>query len=384
MENTGSLAGITVIDLSRLLPGPYCSMVLADHGARVITVEDRRYETDAFFIPAVMRNKQHMTLNLKTEEGLKIFHQLVQAADVVIEGFRPGVVQRLGVDYKSLSRINPRLVYCSISGYGQTGPLSSRAGHDVNYLAHSGVLELIGEAGRPPCIPGVQIADIAGGSLQAVVGILLALQARERTGRGQHVDISMTDGMIGLLTIPFFLQQRDGSVPRRGDAMLSHRYGCYNVYETADGRHISIGAVEHRFWKRLCERLEVPQYADLQYDEGRRTEIIDTLRQVFRQKTLAEWESLLQDVDACWATVRTVEEVAEDPHFRERQMIIGDAASPESTGGGYAPGIGVKLSGTPGSVRTPAAGFGQDTGQVLRELGYSEEQIRSLKEKGVT
>ena len=139
MENPGALSGITVIDLSRLLPGPYCSMVLADHGARVIAVEDRRYATDAFFIPAVMRNKQHMTLNLKTDDGLKIFHQLVQAADVVIEGFRPGVVQRLGVDYQSLSRVNPRLVYCSVSGYGQTGPLSSRAGHDVNYLAHSGV-----------------------------------------------------------------------------------------------------------------------------------------------------------------------------------------------------------------------------------------------------
>jgi crotonobetainyl-CoA:carnitine CoA-transferase CaiB-like acyl-CoA transferase len=294
------------------------------------------------------------------------------------------VVQRLGVDYQSLSRVNPRLVYCSISGYGQTGPLSSRAGHDVNYLAHSGALELIGEAGRPPCIPGVQIADIAGGSLQAVVGILLALQAREKTGRGQHVDISMTDGMIGLLTIPFFLQQRDGSVPQRGAAMLSHRFGCYNVYETADGRHISIGAVELRFWKRLCEQLKVPQYTDLQYDEDRRTEIIDALGQVFRQKTLAEWESVLQDVDACWAAVRTVEEVAGDPHFCERQMIIDDAAPSGSAGGGYAPGIGVKLGGTPGSIRIPAAGFGQDTGQVLRELGYSDDQIRSLKEKGVT
>ncbi|KPJ75522.1 MAG: carnitine dehydratase [Deltaproteobacteria bacterium SG8_13] len=381
MDNPGALSGITVIDLSRLLPGPYCSMVLADHGARVIAVEDRRFQTDAFFISAVMRNKQHMTLNLKSDEGRKIFYRLVQAADVVIEGFRPGVVQRLEVDYNTLSRINPRIVCCSITGYGQSGPLRDRAGHDVNYLAHCGVLDLIGEAGRSPCIPGIQMADIAGGSQQAVAGILLALLAREKTGRGQHVDISMTDGMLGFLAIPFFLRQRDGSFPQRGDAMLSHRYGCYNIYETADGRHISIGAVERRFWKQLCECLQLTEYIDLQYDDRRRNEIIDALRRIFREKSLAQWEDRLKKVDACWAAVRTVEEVVKDPHFRQRQMIADAADDP--AGGGYAPGIAVKLGSTPGSVRKRPPGFGQDTDAVLSELGYSEEKIRSLKRKEV-
>ncbi len=382
MDNPGALSGITVIDLSRLLPGPYCSMVLADHGARVIAVEDRRFRDDAFFIPAVMRNKQHITLNLKTEEGRQIFYRLVKAADVVIEGFRPGVVQRLRVDFDTLCKINPRIVCCSISGYGQTGPLRDRSGHDVNYLAHSGVLGLIGEPGRPPCIPGVQFADIAGGSLQAVTGILLALLAREKTGRGQQIDISMTDGMLGFLTIPFFLWQRDGSVPQPGDAMLSHRYGCYNTYETADGRYISIGAVEQRFWQRLCECLQVPHYAGLQYDDGRRTEIVDALRRIFRQKTLAQWEHLLEGVDACWAAVRTVEEVVEDPHFRERQMFTGISVDP--SGAGKDPGIAVKLGSTPGAVRSRPPGFGQDTASVLRELGYTDKEIRTLKEKEIT
>ncbi len=382
MDNPGALSGITVIDLSRLLPGPYCSMVLADHGARVIAVEDRRFETDDFFIDAVMRNKQHMTLNLKTDQGREIFYRLVKAADVLIEGFRPGVVKRLQVDYTTICALNPRIVYCSITGYGQTGPLRDRSGHDINYMAHSGVLDLIGEAHRPPCIPAVQVADIAGGSQQAVTGILLALMAREKTGRGQHVDISMTDGMLGFLTIPFYFQQRDGCVPPRGDSMLSHRYGCYNTYETADGRHISIGAVERRFWQRLCEFLKVPQYSELQYDEDRRTEIIESLRQIFRQKTLAVWEKLLHDMDVCWAAVRTVEEVVADPHFSQRQTIARTAQDPK--GGGNAPGVTVKLGGTPGSVRSRPAAFGEHTAEVLAELGYSKEEIRSLKDKGVT
>ena len=184
MNHPGALSGITVIDLSRLLPGPYCSMILADHGARVIAIEDRRFQDDAFFIPAVMRNKQHMTLNLKTDQGRQIFFRLAETADVLIEGFRPGVVERLGVDYAAVSKANPRIVYCSITGYGQGGALRDRSGHDVNYMAQSGVLGLIGYPDRPPCIPGVQFADIAGGSLHAVAGILLALLAREKTGRG--------------------------------------------------------------------------------------------------------------------------------------------------------------------------------------------------------
>ncbi len=179
MTNYGALSDITVIDLSRLLPGPYCSMILADHGARVIAIEDRRFLADGLFMDIVNRNKKHMTLNLKTAEGKQIFFKLIEKADIVLEGFRPGVVNRLGVDYESVKKFNPRIIYCSISGFGQTGPYRDRVGHDVNYLSIGGVLDLIGETDRPPAIPGIQIADIAGGGMNAAIGIMLALFARE-------------------------------------------------------------------------------------------------------------------------------------------------------------------------------------------------------------
>ena len=199
MSKNGALFGITVIDLSRLLPGPYCSMILADHGARVIAVEDKRFLADGLFLNLINRNKEHMSLNLKTEKGKEIFFRLIQNADVVLEGFRPGVVERLGVGYETVRRINPRIIYCSITGYGQDGPFRDRVGHDANYLSYAGVLDLIGEADRPPSIPGIQIADIAGGGMNAAIGILLALFARDKSGNGQYIDISMTDGMVGFL-----------------------------------------------------------------------------------------------------------------------------------------------------------------------------------------
>ncbi|MGD8258777.1 MAG: CoA transferase, partial [Desulfobacterales bacterium] len=210
MTNQGTLSGITVIDLSRLLPGPYCSMILADHGARVIAIEDRRFLADGLFFNIVNRNKEHMSLNLKTDEGKEIFFRLVQTADVLLEGFRPGVVNRLGVDYDSVRKVNSQIIYCSITGYGQNGPYRDRVGHDVNYLSNAGVLNLIGEPDRPPSIPGVQIADIAGGGMNAAIGILLALFAREKTGKGQYIDISMTDGMVAFLPAVMFFQQLTG------------------------------------------------------------------------------------------------------------------------------------------------------------------------------
>ena len=275
MTALGALAGINVLDLSRLLPGPYCSMILADHGARVIAVEDPRYRPEGLFAPAY-RNKQHMTLNLKTVAGREVFSRLAGWADVLIEGFRPGVTTRLKVDYASVRRVNPRIVYCSITGYGQTGRLRDRVGHDVNYLAQSGVLDLIGPADGPPCIPGVQIADIAGGGMNAAIGILMALISRQRTGEGQHIDISMTDGLIGLLPVALFLNADRATAPRRSDSLLSHRYACYTAYATADGRHLAIGALENRFWLRLCDHFGVPEYGPLQYDETRRAEILNS------------------------------------------------------------------------------------------------------------
>jgi crotonobetainyl-CoA:carnitine CoA-transferase CaiB-like acyl-CoA transferase len=246
MFKPGALDGITVIDLSRLLPGPYCSMILADHGARVIAIENKRFMADDLFFNTINRNKEHMSLNLKTADGRQIFSKLIEKADVLLEGFRPGVVDRLGADYESVRKVNPSIIYCSITGYGQDGPFRDRVGHDVNYLSFSGVLNLIGEPDRPPSIPGIpdrppsipgiQIADVAAGGMNAAIGILLALFAREKTGRGQYIDISMTDGMVGFLPVALYFQQLTGKDPRRADMMLSHRYACYNTYETADGR----------------------------------------------------------------------------------------------------------------------------------------------------
>jgi crotonobetainyl-CoA:carnitine CoA-transferase CaiB-like acyl-CoA transferase len=381
MNNNGALAGIKVLDLSRLLPGPYCSMVLADHGAEVISVEDRRFLADGLFLNNVNRNKRHMTLNLKSKEGLEIFFRLAKEADVVLEGFRPGVVDKLGVGYDAVCKVNPKIIYCSVTGFGQNGPFRERVGHDANYLSFAGVLDLIGEAHRPPSIPGVQIADIAGGGMNAVIGILLALLARQNTGKGQYIDISMTDGVVGMLPLVQFFQNLTGKTPARGNALLSHRYACYNTYETADGRYLSIGAVEHRFWKQLCEFLGVSEYSALQYDETRRKEIIDFMRKTFKQKTLDEWDRELGDKDICWGRIQNLDEVLHAPLFREREMVleVKDKAGKDT----LALGIPVKLSDTPGSVRTPPDGFGESTSDILQELGYSGEEISKFLDKGV-
>jgi crotonobetainyl-CoA:carnitine CoA-transferase CaiB-like acyl-CoA transferase len=379
--NRGALCGLLVLDLSRLLPGPYCTMILADHGARVIAIEDRRFRDEDIFPATVNRNKEHMTLNLKSVEGREIFYRLAAAADVVVEGFRPGVVQRLGVDYETIHKINPRIVYCAVTGYGQTGPLKDRAGHDVNYLAHAGVLDLIGEADRPPSIPGVQIADMAGGGLNAAIGILLALLARGKSGRGQYIDISMTDGAASLLSLQLHLQQIDGRPPRRGDSRFSHRYACYSTYETRDGRYIAIGAVENRFWQMLCDHFGVPEYAALQYDEERRNEILAFMRSAIRKKTLAQWEEELANIDACWAPVKSLDDVLHAPLFRERDMVV----KIEGEAGDTTPLLGtpIKLSDTPGGIRTAPPAFGGNTRAILSELGYSSEEIKMLQEKGV-
>ncbi|MEJ2472277.1 MAG: CaiB/BaiF CoA-transferase family protein [Desulfobacterales bacterium] len=379
--NRGALCGLLVLDLSRLLPGPYCTMILADHGARVIAIEDRRFRDEDIFPATVNRNKEHMTLNLKSVEGRQIFYRLAAAADVVVEGFRPGVVQRLGVDYETIHKINPRIVYCAVTGYGQTGPLKDRAGHDVNYLAHAGVLDLIGEANRPPSIPGVQIADMAGGGLNAAIGILLALLARGKSGRGQYIDISMTDGAASLLSLQLHLQQIDGRSPRRGDSRFSHRYACYSTYETRDGRYIAIGAVENRFWQMLCDHFGVPEYAALQYDEERRNEILAFMRSAIRKKTLAQWEEELANIDACWAPVKSLDDVLHAPLFRERDMVV----KIEGEAGDTTPLLGtpIKLSDTPGGIRTAPPAFGGNTRAILSEFGYSSEEIKMLQEKGV-
>jgi crotonobetainyl-CoA:carnitine CoA-transferase CaiB-like acyl-CoA transferase len=377
----GALDGILVLDLSRMLPGPYCSMILADHGARVIAIEGRRFQADGLYFDTVNRNKEHMSLNLKSDVGRDIFFRLAERSDVVIEGFRPGVAERLGIGYEAVRERNPAVVYCSISGYGQTGPWRKTAGHDLNFLARSGVLDLIGYPDRPPAIPGIQIADMAGGGLQAAVGILLSLFARQRTGRGQYIDVSMTDGSAALLPLAWWFRQRRDGALRRGAWMLSHEYACYNVYETADGRFLAVGALEDRFWRRLCQGLGLEELADHQYDEDRRAEIVKRFRDLFRTRSLTEWEEKFADMDACVCGVQTMDELAEDSLFRKREMVVdleGADGAPLTT-----LGVPVKLDRTPGSVRTPPPAFGADTRAVLRELGYPEDRIDALYREGI-
>jgi len=373
MEHRGALKGIRVLDLSRMLPGPYCSMILADHGAEVIAIEARKFQEDELFFNDLNRNKKHMTLNLKNQQGLEIFLKLADKADVILEGFRPGVVKRLGVDYQTVKKRNPGIIFCSISGYGQTGPLRDRPGHDVNYLSTAGVLDLIGEKGRRNVIPGVQIADIAGGAMNAAVGILLALYARDKTGEGQYIDISMTDGILGLLSLPNHFYNVTGKCPKAADGLLSHRFACYNTYETSDGRYVALGAVENRFWQRFCEYLNRPDLTPLQYDEEKREEIISYLRQVFLKKTFVTWESELGALDICYSGVRKMEEVMDDPLFKQRDMVVDYTDKSGATKSSI--GIAVKLDETPGSIRTSPSLFGEDTRSVLLETGYSEEEI---------
>ncbi|WDP90837.1 MAG: CoA transferase [Desulfobacter sp.] len=382
MENiTGALAGIKVLDLSRLLPGPFCSMILADHGAEVIAIEDGTKQAGEIFFNGVNRNKRHMSLNLKSERGKAIFFRLARTADVILEGFRPGVVSRLGVGYDAVRAVNPGIVYCSITGFGQTGPLKDRVGHDVNFLCESGILDLMGEWGKPPAIPGVQMADIAGGAMNAAIGILLALVARNNTGTGQYIDISMTDGVAGFLILPQFFEQLFGMPQQRSKGMLSHRFACYNTYETRDGNYLALGAVEAVFWQRLCTLLDAPEYIPLQYDETRREEVIDWLSDVFKSRTAAHWEDLLEGADVCCSRVKTMAEAMDGGLYRSREMVVDLPGHDGST----LPTIGVpvKLSATPGAVRTPPESFGQSTEAVLAELGYTREEIEQFKQENI-
>jgi crotonobetainyl-CoA:carnitine CoA-transferase CaiB-like acyl-CoA transferase len=380
MLEKGSLEGVRVLDLSRLLPGPFCSMILADHGADVISVEDKKFQSDGLFFNNVNRNKRHMSLDLKTKEGLEIFFKLAKSSDVILEGFRPGVVDRLGVDYESIKKVNPEVIYCSITGYGQDGPMRDSVGHDVNYLSSAGVLDLIGDSGKRPSIPGAQFADIAGGSMNAVIGILLALYSRKITGNGQYIDISMTDGMIPFTTLPLFFKDL-GMNQKKSESMFSHRYACYNTYETKDGRYLSIGAVEYRFWKKLCDYLEIPEYAELQYDEERKEEVIEKLREIFLLKTIDEWDLELKDQEFCYAKVVDLDEMMNSDIAIKREMSVDlklkDGSVTKTIG------IPIKLSETPGSIKTPPDSFGESTKDILKELGYSEEKVEEFSKNGV-
>ncbi|MBI2322701.1 MAG: CoA transferase, partial [Chloroflexi bacterium] len=298
-----------------------------------------------------------------------------------VEGFRPGVMDRLGIGPKVLAERNPRLVYCALTGYGQDGPYVNLVGHDVNYISQAGALGLNGPADRPPAIPGFQFADFAGGALMAAFGILLALVARQGSGRGQMVDAALTEGVLGLIANQFSYLQVQGSVPPRGQSRLSGGEPYYNVYECADGKHVSIGCNEPYFWANLCRIVGREDFIPDQDAEGaRKDEIFAALREIFRTRPRDEWFELLYDADVCVGRVLALDELPSDPQHQARGMFV----SLPAPDGGTVTQVGVvpRLSDTPGQVRRVAPKPGEQTGAILAELGYTPERVAALRVAG--
>jgi crotonobetainyl-CoA:carnitine CoA-transferase CaiB-like acyl-CoA transferase len=382
-----ALEDIRILDLSRLAPGPFCTMLLADLGADVLLIEPPA-DSKAGQNPGVTgeaynalgRNKRSIILNLRDEAAREVFYKLAESADVVLEGFRPGVVKRLGVDYETLRAKNPRLVYCSLSGYGQTGPYSQVVGHDINYISVGGALGLTGWPGQPPAIPMNVIADFAGGGLHAAYAILAALHARDRDGRGQYIDIAMSDGVLYLLAQHVSAYFLTGRVPSAGATVLNGAAAHYNVYQCQDGGWISLGSLEPHFWANLCRVTGREDLIAHQYDPEKRDEIFAHFRQQFASKPRDEWFEVLKQTDICAAPVYALDEALNDPHNVARGMVI-EVDAPDGKRVKQI-GIGTKLSETPGSVRSTTPTPGRDTDAVLATLGYDAAAIGKLRETG--
>ncbi|HLK50738.1 MAG TPA: CaiB/BaiF CoA-transferase family protein [Bryobacteraceae bacterium] len=354
------LDGVLVLDLSRLLPGNAASLMLANFGAEVIKIEQPGVGDYGRSMPPFLhgegavfgllnRGKKSVALDLKDASGKEALLDLAARADVLIESFRPGVMARLGLGFDVLSARNERLIYAAITGYGQQGSRSRMAGHDINYQALAGILEITGEPGGAPVVPGVQIADLAGGAMQAVIGVLLALAARTRTGRGQMVDVSMLDGAAWMLPVALAAYQATGALPDRGAAVLTGRYACYRLYRCADGRWISVGALEPKFWSALCQALGCDDLIPEQFAEGeRRIEIITLLSRIFETRTAAEWTLALTPHDACVAPVQNVAEAMQEFGLGVAETVVIP-----------------KLSATPGHLGGPAPRLGEQTHEIL-------------------
>jgi alpha-methylacyl-CoA racemase len=363
------LTGIRILDLTRLLPGAFCTMLLADMGADVVKIEEpgtgdyMRWtppliDGQSALFDALNRNKRSVTLNLKAGEGRDLLLKLVDGAAVLVEGNRPGVMDRLGLGWNVLHARNPKLVMCSITGYGQDGPFAGRAGHDINYTATAGVLGLNGEAGGPPMPLSVQVADIGGGGQQAAIAILGALLGVQRGGEGRWLDVSMTDGAASWLAL-VFAQLAGGEELRRGAQRLSGRYACYRVYACKGGGYYSVGALEPKFWAALCAEFGKPELVELQFAEGVEQERAHReMEAVFATRTRDEWGPVLAPLDACCEPVLDLDEVASHPQIAARRALQVEA-------------------------RLPASRLGEHTEEVLAEVGVDARRLNELREASV-
>jgi len=378
--NASPLRGIRILDLSRLLPGPYATMLLGDLGAQVIKIEtpglgdymriippfvkDTRTgeEVGAAFL-MVNRNKKSVALNFRNARGKEIFLRLVRTADVILETFRPGAAEKWGIGYSVTRAINPRIVYCSLSGYGQSGPYRDRAGHDLNYIALAGLLAANGAADGPPIPPMVQVADLSGGML-ATISILAALIGREKTGVGQYLDVSLFDGALSWASTMMGGTYAAGKSVQRGRMQLNGGMACYNVYETRDGKYLTLGAIEPHFWAAFCKAVG---REDLNA-RAQEFEAIPEVAAIFKTRTLDEWLALFQNVDACIEPVREFSETLNDPHVQQRGLVT-EVDGVKQIGSVFVFAENPNL---------PPPRQGEHTREVLHEIGLSDEEIAQL------
>jgi crotonobetainyl-CoA:carnitine CoA-transferase CaiB-like acyl-CoA transferase len=381
--SAGALDGVRVLDLTRYIPGPYATMFLGDLGADVVKVEELGLGDPTRALPpavgsdsavhaALNRNKRSIAVDLRTDQGAAILRRLAEQADVLVEAFRPGVMERRGLGADALRADNPRLVYCSVTGYGRDSAHAARAGHDVNYAALGGLLAANRDAAGHVVLPGTQLADMTGGLL-AVIGILAALRARERTGRGQVVEVSLRTGVLALMTLPLTRRLAGGS----GMDELSGAFACYRVYRCRDGRDLAVGALEPKFWERLCRALGLDDLVGRQWAAGpRQQQVIEAFARTFASRDRDEWLRVFADEDVCVEPVLDAREAAEAAPAALTELRAGGA-----TARTIAPPV--RLSATPaGLFREPPA-LGAHTHEVLAEAGYSTREIEALRGEGV-
>lgn len=380
-----ALDGLVVLDLARRYPGAYTAMFLADFGADVIKVdqpkESKQTEASAAYF-APNRNKRSIIIDLRNGDGREVFYRLVKRADVLIDPFRPGVMKRLGADYETVSQMNPRLVYCALSGFGQTGPYAGMPGHDMNYIAIAGALSMIGPRNGPPCFPSNYLADMAGAGLHGAVGILIALMAREKTGRGQFVDIAYMDSVISLLNYDAYEYFSTGKVPRRGETPTTGGAPWAQVLKCRDGEYYTIACAEEHMWKNMCKALGrddlIPSYRPSSVEE--RDRVVAELQAIFRARTRVEWFEFFKDKDTCTGPVYYLNETFQDPQVLHRKMLL-ELDHPK-VGKVKQVGIPIKLSDTPGEVRSLGTLPGAHSKEILTGLGYTRDQIDRLKTLG--